>query len=78
MKMRAGGGSFRAGGGSFRAAGCSPLLFLLMGNTNICSIKSDSFMIKYLSISGMMCGCWKLCLLLFLLVVGVLYWAIVF
>ena len=26
----------------------------------------------------MMCGCWKLCLLLFLLVVGVLYWAFVF
>ena len=35
MKIRAGGGSFRAGGGIFRAAGCSPLLFLLMGNTNI-------------------------------------------
>ena len=37
MKIRAGGGSCRAGGGSFRAAGCSPLLFLFMGNTTMCS-----------------------------------------
>ena len=35
-------------------------------------------MIKYLRISEMMCGCWKLCLFLFLLVVGVLYRVFVF
>ena len=35
-------------------------------------------MIKYLRISEMMCGFWKLCLLLFLLVVGVLHRAFVF
>ena len=45
---------------------------------HICSIKSDSFMIKYLRIYEMMCGCLKICLLLFLLVVGVLHQAFVF
>ena len=34
-------------------------------------------MIKYLRISEMMCGCLKLCLFLFVLVVGVLYRAFV-
>ena len=35
-------------------------------------------MVKYLRIFDTMCGCWKLCLSLFLLVVGVLYRAFVF